>query len=96
MAVANPAGPSGYTVQSRSSIGTIGQALTPSDTVTFSPGAAGVQFNVSAAGNIKVGFPDGSNAIYPFNSAGLYQYNWSINQIFVTGSTATFTAYALN
>jgi hypothetical protein len=29
-------------------------------------------------------------------TSGLYSFQWQINQVFVTGSTATFTGYTLN
>ena len=71
-------------------------AITPSDSGTFTNSNKCVQFVVTTTGDIKVGFPSPSSVAsvtYPFNTAGIYQYNWGINQVFVTGSTATFTAY---
>jgi hypothetical protein len=68
-------------------------AITPHNTTTFTPGNR-VIIEVTVPGNIKVGWPNGVTGTHSFPSAGTYQYNWAINQIFVTGSTATFTAWS--
>ncbi len=67
-------------------------AITPHDVTTFTPGNR-VIIEVSVAGNIKVGWPNGVTSTHSFPTPGTYQYNWAINQVFVTGSTATFTSW---
>lgn len=71
--------------------------ITPSDTVTFTPGTAGLQFLVTVPGNIKVGWgASGVTQIIPFNEPGLFEFDWvGINQIYQTvANSATFTAWA--
>jgi hypothetical protein len=68
-------------------------AVTPSDSVTFTPGTKGMKFTVTVPGNIKFGFPNGVTWTDSFPAAGVYQYPWGANQIFVTGTTATFSAW---
>jgi hypothetical protein len=67
-------------------------AITPHDTNTFTPGNH-VIIEVSAVGNIKFGWPNGVTMTMSFPLTGTYQRDWAVNQIFVTGSTATFTAW---
>lgn len=71
-------------------------AATPSDSTTFTPGTKGTGFNVTATGNIKLGFANGANITVAVAEPGWTQFPFAANQVFVTGSTATFTAYALN
>lgn len=68
-------------------------AITQSDSATFTPGTYGIKITVTAPGSIKFGFPNGVTWTDSFPVAGVYQYPWGANQIFVTGSTATFSAW---
>ena len=70
-------------------------AITPSDATPFTPGTQGVEFVVTVAGNIAVTFPNGVSWVVPVTT-GVYFFPWQINKVLVTGSTATFTAFALN
>ena len=67
-------------------------ALTPSDSVTFTALKTGVHIDVTVPGNVKIGWPNGTTATVYFAAIGPYDRAWLINQIFVTGTTATFTA----
>jgi hypothetical protein len=67
-------------------------ALTPSDTVDFTI-PNGIKFLVTVAGDIKVKFQNGGTATYNCPVIGIYSFSDSINRIYVTGTTATFTAY---
>lgn len=62
-------------------------AITPSNTVTV---AAGRQFAVfcTVPGNVKVGFSGGGTLTFPV-IAGYQKFDWSIVQVFATGTTAT-------
>lgn len=67
-------------------------ALTPSDSVTFTAPKIGVHIDVTVPGYIKVGWANGATATVYFPAIGPYDRAWLINQIFVTGTTATFAA----
>ena len=69
-------------------------AITPSDTQTFSPGA-GFVLNVTVPGVVKVGFANGFSEVIQIGAPGLFTYPWSINQIFVTGTSAVFSAFTI-
>jgi hypothetical protein len=70
-------------------------AITPHDVTTFTP-SNHVIIEVSSPGNIKFGWPNGVTMTMSFPLTGTYQRDWAINQIFVTGSTATFSAWKAN
>jgi hypothetical protein len=67
--------------------------ITPSDSVTFTPGKFGTRYLIVNPGNIKVGWSNGQTAILWFSTySPYYQITDGVNQIFVTGTTATFSA----
>lgn len=68
-------------------------AITASDTVTFTAGRM-VAINCTVAGNSKFGFADGTTITVPV-AVGLTIFPWAVNQVFVTGTTATATYSAL-
>lgn len=68
-------------------------AITPSDAATFTAGRQ-IAINCTAAGNVKVGFADGSTHTFPV-PVGYSVWPWAANQVFVTGTTAAATFSAL-
>jgi hypothetical protein len=62
-------------------------AITPSNSAVVD---AGRQFAVfcTVAGNVKVTFSGGGTLTFPV-ATGFTLFNWSITQVFVTGTTAT-------
>lgn len=70
-------------------------SITPSDSVTFAPSPIGIRIIVTAAGNVKIGFANGVTMTLVLPTTGVYQFPDAANQVFVTGTTATFTAFAL-
>ncbi|QGM46729.1 hypothetical protein [Methylocystis heyeri] len=70
--------------------------ITPSDSVTFPPPKYGIALDVSATGAIKLGWPNGYTRTIILNATGPWTFDDGVNQIFVTGSTATFVATARN
>jgi hypothetical protein len=69
-------------------------AIVPSDVTTVTPGDLGTTFVISTVGNVKVGFANGVTWTIPFPATGVFIINISINQIFVTGTTAVATYFA--
>jgi len=70
------------------------ETITPSNTVLV---AAGRQFSVfcTVAGNVKVTFAGGGTLTFPV-ATGFTLFNWSVTQVFVTGTTATAVYANLN
>ena len=68
--------------------------ITASDTV---PVATGRQFAVfcTGAGNVKVTFVGGGTLTFPV-ATGYTVFNWSVTQVWVTGTTATAVYTNLN
>lgn len=62
-------------------------AIAPDDIVTVAPGRQ-IAINCTVAGDVKLGFADGSTLIIPV-SVGLTVLSWAIMQVFVTGTSAT-------
>jgi hypothetical protein len=63
--------------------------VTASDSVPVTPGLQ-LLINCTAAGNVKLGFANGSSVTIPV-PIGLTSLPWAVNQVFVTGTTATAT-----
>lgn len=68
--------------------------ITPNDVTTVTPGTLGTTIIVTTPGNVKVGFANSVTFTIPFASAGIYNLDYAINQIFVTGTTAVATYFA--
>ena len=68
--------------------------ITPSNSVLVK---AGKKFAVfcTVAGNVKVTFSDGSTFTFPV-AVGYSLFDWSITQVWVTGTTATAVYTNLN
>jgi ethanolamine utilization microcompartment shell protein EutS len=60
-----------------------------SNTVTVTPGVTFI-INCTIAGTVKVGFPDGSTLTITV-AVGTLILPWAVNQVFVTGTSATAT-----
>lgn len=69
-------------------------AISTSDTVKVQQCRA-ILINCTVVGNVKVGFPDGSTLTVTIPSVGIYEFNWAVNQVYATLTTATATYYAL-
>lgn len=68
--------------------------ISKSDTVKFQQARA-ILIDCTATGTVKSGFPDGSTVTITLPAAGVYEFNWAVNQVYATGTTATATLYAL-
>ena len=66
------------------------RAVTASNSVKVTPGR---QFciNCTVAGNVKVGFAADDSTLTIAVAVGTLILNWSVNQVYVTGTTATAT-----
>jgi ethanolamine utilization microcompartment shell protein EutS len=69
-------------------------AITPSNTLLVTPGKA-FMINCTVAGDVKVGFVDGSTLTITV-AIGTLILPWAVQQVFVTGTTATATYANLN
>ena len=66
-------------------------AVTPSNSATV---VAGRKFAIvcTVAGNVKVGFTGGGTFTFPVPISTIpLIFDWAVNQVFVTGTTATAT-----
>lgn len=68
--------------------------ISTSDTVKVQQGRA-LLIDCTALGTVKVGFPDGSTLTVHVPAAGIYEFNWAVNQVYATGTSATATYYNL-
>lgn len=64
-------------------------AVAASDTVKVPPGSSFI-INCTVAGNVKVGFADGSTLTIAV-PVGTTMLGWAVAQVWVTGTTATAT-----
>jgi hypothetical protein len=71
------------------SITSASAALTASNSATFTVGRY-LAIVCTVAGNVKIGFTGGSSITIPV-VVGLTLLPWAVNQIYVTGTTATAT-----
>ena len=78
-------------LQTNAPVSAFGTQITQSDSVPFTPGTKGTAFIVSVAGNAKVNL--GSVTFLLPLQLGYTQVPLLLTQIWVTGSSATFTAY---
>ena len=73
---------------SKQYIGAVGgQAWTPSDTVQVTRPPRG--FQVGVAGNVVLGYADGTTAVWPACVAGVIHAHDGFTRILSTGTTAT-------
>lgn len=68
--------------------------ITASDTVTVQ-GANEFVVTATVAGNVKVGLSGGGSLTVAV-PVGTSRFEWEVNQVFVTGTTATATYYNLD
>lgn len=72
----------------RSTIGAIGgQVWTPSNTNLIPRQARG--FQVGVAGDVALGYPDGTTVVWPGCLAGMIHPHFGFTRILATGTTAT-------
>lgn len=72
----------------RELVGAIGgQAWTPSDTAIIGRPTRG--FQVGVAGDVCLGYKDGTTVIWPACAEGMVHSHWDFTRILATGTTAT-------
>lgn len=72
----------------RSSIGAIGgETHTPSDTAIIARQTRG--FQVAVAGDVALGYADGTTCVWPACAAGMTHAHFGFIRILATGTTAT-------
>jgi len=64
-----------------------GAAYTPSDSAVIARQTRG--FQVAVAGNVALGYADGSTAVWPGCAAGVIHPHFGFTRILATGTTAT-------
>ena len=64
-----------------------GTVVTPSDTTIISRPTRG--FQVSVAGDVTLGYRDGTTALWPACVAGVLHPHYGFTQVRATGTTAT-------
>jgi hypothetical protein len=73
---------------SNENIGALGGSdFTPSDTAVIGRHTRG--FQVAVAGNVAIGYPDGSTQVWPACVAGVLHAHNSFIRVLSTGTTAT-------
>lgn len=70
-------------------------ALVVGTAVTGSSIGRALLISCTSSGNVVVQFQDGTQATIALPAAGIYEFNWVVNLIVTSGTTATATYYNL-